>query len=91
MDGFHEIKRDEKEMISIADLVEYIDTNKNSEDGKRSIPSLKVVSNEKLTFADLLVCIGPLVDTVPKESLSLKSILIDHKLYTRLIDYTYRQ
>ena len=91
MDGFYEIERDEKEMISIADLVEYIDSNKNSEGGKRSIPSLKDVSAEKITFADLLVCIGSLVETVPKESLTLKSITIDYKLYSRLIDYTYRK
>ena len=62
-------------MISVPDLIEYIESNKNSRDGKLSIPSLKIVSNEKLTFADLLVRIGPLVGKVPKESLTLKSIL----------------
>ena len=75
MDGFYEIERDENEMISVPDLIEYIESNKNSRDGKLSIPSLKIVSNEKLTFADLLVRIGPLVGKVPKESLTLKSIL----------------
>ena len=62
-------------MISVPDLIEYIESNKNSRDGKLSIPSLKIVSNEKLTFADLLVRIGPLVGKVSKESLTLKSIL----------------
>lgn len=75
MDGFYEIERDENEMISVPDLIEYIESNKNSRDGKLSIPSLKIVSNEKLTFADLLVRIGPLVGKVSKESLTLKSIL----------------
>lgn len=77
MDGFYEIERDENEMISVPDLVDYIESNKNSKDGKRSIPSLKIVSNEKLTFADLLVRIGPLIGKVPKENLTLKSILTE--------------
>ena len=64
-------------MISVPDLVDYIESNKNSKDGKRSIPSLKIVSNEKLTFADLLVRIGPLIGKVPKENLTLKSILTE--------------
>lgn len=77
LDGFCEIERDEKEMISIPNLVEYIESDNNSQDGKRLITSLKIVSNEKLTFANLLVRMGQRVGNVPKESLTLKSLLLE--------------
>ena len=57
-------------MISIADLIGYVE----SKNGKK-IKNLKMNGNEKLTFADLLIRIGPNVEKMPTDDLTLKSIL----------------